>query len=295
MSIRDAKPKSALGFLTVVDHPQHGLCGGYLILSTHGRPWNSIAPHRSSRTGPNEILYGPTLEPFLYGEQIGQTLLGKARTEPLAVCTDREPVLAVRATRGTPGRAGAACAGAAGCRTFGHCTFGRWCIGGRALAGLVSRGPCHGPCPALLRFRLGCNELAVLEGADEDRRLIRERLAAVAETFDLAEPFVRIREAIEGAERAAPAPDFASPLTASQCLERAEREKGTGTFCAKHRAPRVAWSGRSGKRCLSPFPEGETEGEKLPRAIAPWTAHRAGIRRLSPNAQASICRSRSSR
>ena len=33
-----------------------------------------------------------------------------------------------------------------------------------------------------------------------------------------------------------------------------DREKGTGTFCAKHRAPTGGWSGRSGKRCLSPFP-----------------------------------------
>ena len=32
-------------------------------------------------------------------------------------------------------------------------------------------------------------------------------------------------------------------------------EKGTGTFCAKHRAPTEGWSGRPGKRCLSPFPD----------------------------------------
>ena len=33
------------------------------------------------------------------------------------------------------------------------------------------------------------------------------------------------------------------------------REKGTGTFCAKPGTSRRLVEGRSGKRCLSPFPE----------------------------------------
>ena len=40
------------------------------------------------------------------------------------------------------------------------------------------------------------------ERADEDRRLIAERLADLAESFDLAEPFQRIRDAIEEAQQA---------------------------------------------------------------------------------------------
>ena len=35
---------------------------------------------------------------------------------------------------------------------------------------------------------------------------------------------------------------------------RDSRKKVTVTFCAKHRAPTEGWSGRSGKRWLSPFP-----------------------------------------
>lgn len=88
--------KPAVGFLTVVDNPQHGLFGGYLILNLAGRPleFHCTAPIKPNRA--QQILYGPTLEAFLYGEQIGSTLLGHAKTSPLVVCTDREPVLSLR-------------------------------------------------------------------------------------------------------------------------------------------------------------------------------------------------------
>jgi len=48
--------------------------------------------------------------------------------------------------------------------------------------------------------------------------------------------------------------DRASPPPAFR-LNAPGPEKGTGTFCAKHRAPTDGWSGLSGKRCLSPFPD----------------------------------------
>ena len=95
MSASDPKSLSAIGFLTVLEHAEQGLFGGYLVLNATGRPleFHCTAPVRPNRA--QEILYGPTLAPFLYGEQIGQTLLAKAKTEPLLVCTDVEPALAV--------------------------------------------------------------------------------------------------------------------------------------------------------------------------------------------------------
>ena len=88
--------KPAIGFLTVIEHPQHGLFGGYLVLNLAGRPleFHCTAPIKPNRA--QQILYGPTLESFLYGEQIGSTLLGHAKTAPLVVCTDCEPVLSLR-------------------------------------------------------------------------------------------------------------------------------------------------------------------------------------------------------
>src|SRR5512145_191148 len=96
MSNSGKKSKPALGFLTILRHEQHGLFGGYLILNPLGRPleFHCTAPIKPNRA--QEILYGPTLDAFLYGEQIGQTLLKQAGVEPLLVCIDQETALAVR-------------------------------------------------------------------------------------------------------------------------------------------------------------------------------------------------------
>lgn len=83
-----------LGFLTVIDHEIFGLVGGYLILNPTGRP---LEFHCTSPVKPNraqEILYGNTLEPYLYGEQIARVLLSRAKTPTRFVLTDAAAVLA---------------------------------------------------------------------------------------------------------------------------------------------------------------------------------------------------------
>ena len=94
MDGKAAKSLPLLGFLTVVDSPAHGLFGGYLVLSCAGRPleFHCTAPVRASRA--QKILYGPTLEPFLYGEQIGRSLIANSKLQPSAVLTNSRPVLA---------------------------------------------------------------------------------------------------------------------------------------------------------------------------------------------------------
>ena len=64
----NALTQAAIGFLTVVDEPAHGLFGGYLILNPAGRPveFHCTAPVKPNRA--QEILYGTTLKPYLYGE-----------------------------------------------------------------------------------------------------------------------------------------------------------------------------------------------------------------------------------
>src|SRR5487761_439696 len=102
MSLSEPKPLVAIGFLTVVEHEQYGFFGGYLVLNASGRPleFHCTAPVRPNRA--QEILYGPTLEPYLYGEQIGQALLAKSQLEPLVICTDLAAVLSVREFVATP-------------------------------------------------------------------------------------------------------------------------------------------------------------------------------------------------
>ncbi len=96
------RPQTALGFLTVRNNEESGLIGGYLLLNEVGRPleFHCTAPVKPNRA--QQILFGPTLEPFLYGEQIGQTLLLKGSVEPLAVYTDVEAALSVRDFVSTP-------------------------------------------------------------------------------------------------------------------------------------------------------------------------------------------------
>jgi len=191
MSNSEVKSKPALGFLTVVEDSQHGLFGGYLVLNMAGRPleFHCTAPIKPNRA--QEILYGPTLESFLYGEQIGQTLIKQASVPPLVICTDRAPVLAAREHVETPlALVLPATAEPADEKQSG-------------VSGRVFRvDAAHREGPKLAIFRLGCNRLGLPELAEDDRRLVTERLAEIADSFDLAEPFERIRNAIEEAQQA---------------------------------------------------------------------------------------------
>jgi hypothetical protein len=184
------KSNAALGFLTVVEHAQYGLFGGYLVLNKAGRPleFHCTAPIKPNRA--QEILYGPTLESFLYGEQIGQTLINQAGVSPLLICTDQELALSAREYISTPMTLVLPPEGE-GAEAPAEGEAGRVLRLDNAHAG-----------PRLATFRLGRNRLALPERAEDDRRLIAERLADLADSFDLAEPFQRIRDAIEEAQQA---------------------------------------------------------------------------------------------
>jgi hypothetical protein len=91
------------------------------------------------------------------------------------LCTDRQPVLAVREHVALP----------------------------VALVLADDANPASGP---VVEFWLGRNRLAVAGQYADDCRVIEARISELAETFDLAEPFQRIREAIEEAQQAVRAP-----------------------------------------------------------------------------------------
>jgi hypothetical protein len=189
METRSKTPisKPALGFLTIINNPQHGFFGGYLILNMSGRPleFHCTAPIKPNRA--QEILYGPTLEAFIYGEQIGQTLLRQSSHEPLVVCTDREPALAVRQYASCP---------------VALVLPPEQSVTVASEQRIFRFDQPHGGGPKLLTFELGRNRLA-LPVKDEDQRAVIElRLNEFSELFDLAEPFGRIREAIEEAQQA---------------------------------------------------------------------------------------------
>jgi len=146
------------------------------VLNPAGRPleFHCTAPIKPNRA--QQILYGPTLEPYLFGEQIGQTLVNKGRIEPQVVCTDREPALALREFVSMP-----------------------VVLVLRSEDRSLEDEPPHGTPGGLIGFRLGRNRLAVPDSGEDAPPTITDRLSGFG--FDLAEPFERIREAIEEARR----------------------------------------------------------------------------------------------
>jgi len=185
-----------VGFLTVCEHEAQGLFGGYLILNTAGRPleFHCTAPVRPSRA--QEILYGATLRAYLYGEQIGQALLEKAKTTPLVIFTDAEPILAVRDFTSLP----VACVLPPADRAD---------AGANEPAGplRLDEGRSGPPSPFGLRlhtFQVGSQRLAVLQGHEQDAPIIVKHWEPSAADFDMLEPFGRIREALDEARRSAP-------------------------------------------------------------------------------------------
>jgi len=169
MSSASPKPTASIGFLTVVENTELGLLGGYLLLNAAARPleFHCTAPVKPSRT--QEILYGPTLRPYLFGEQIGQTLLARSKLTPVVVCTDSQPVLSAREGTHLP-------------------------------LVLVSDGISSA---ANGGFSLAKNVVSAAPGFESDERAVREAWPALADHLDLLEPFARIREALDEAQKGA--------------------------------------------------------------------------------------------
>lgn len=187
MSTGDPQSQGALGFFSVLEHEQLGLVGGYLILNPAGRPleFHCTAPIKPNRA--QQILFGPTLDSYLYGEQIGQTLLAKGSIEPWAVWTDVERALAVRDYVKLP----VAMVLGETENTTADTGVGLHEPGWRVDAP-------HRLSPHLAEFQVGRNRLAVAR--ESDKSTIAERLEHLP-GFDLSEPFARIREAVEEAHK----------------------------------------------------------------------------------------------
>lgn len=160
----------AFGFLTIVEQPEIGFLGGYLVLNARARPleFHCTAPVKPNRT--QAILYGPTLRPYLCGEQIGQALIARAKMETLLLFTDDEAAVGVREFTSVP------------------VVF----IRRQAEEPVVAS---HLPLPlgdysAALENRYSSDHPAVL-------RIWKEH----GHSLDLLEPFGRIREALKEAQK----------------------------------------------------------------------------------------------
>ncbi|RIK73299.1 MAG: hypothetical protein DCC67_18060 [Planctomycetota bacterium] len=99
MDAPTSKALPAFGFLTVLESAGHGLFGGYLVLSPQGRPLEFRCTTPVVATRAQEILYGPTLQPYLLGEVIGPALLNGAELPVAALLTDQRDMLGLALVR----------------------------------------------------------------------------------------------------------------------------------------------------------------------------------------------------
>jgi hypothetical protein len=166
---------SAIGYLTVAADAEKRLCGGYLLLNHSGRP---LEFHCTAPLAPNRaqtILYGSSLEPYLYGELIGRTLLEKGAAQVEIVLTDSPPAMSAETDRG-PRIALAANANGQSDPSP---------LAGRSLS-LVRSGE--------LGFWVSSSYV-------KETNQIFERLRSAVSLVDWLEPFERIRLALDEAHR----------------------------------------------------------------------------------------------
>jgi hypothetical protein len=184
--------ETTFGYLSTLQSPEFGYFGAYLIVSMLGRPleFHCTTPLRPSRA--QEILYGPTLQPYLLGEQISAALLSAAKLTPQLILIDQPVMLLVRPQARVP------------------------------LA-LVLAEPQHGACVASqpesddvsiasnagreraalpgVRFRVGTYDVQLPAGFEAEQPTVADLLTLLGQHVDLAEPFGRIHEAIREAQR----------------------------------------------------------------------------------------------
>ena len=179
MDAPSSKALAAFGFLTVLESSEHGLFGGYLVLSPQGRPleFRCSTPVVASRA--QEILYGPTLRPYLLTDIIGQSLIAGSEVSVEVILTDQRDMLQLALLR---------------CEEVLHV---------ERLAGDASAME-GGHEPILLGNSIefhGCRITASSTFTADAARL-RSNLEPLAANVFLAEPFERIRAALTEAQLA---------------------------------------------------------------------------------------------
>jgi hypothetical protein len=173
MTAESGKENFRLGFLTAIEVPERGFVGGLLVTNHFGRPleFQCTAPLKPNRA--QEILYGPTLIPYVLGDLIGRTLIEKVGVKPHLVLTERNDLLPMRELVSIP----VACFDEQPASNEG------------ASQETPSPGEQSG-------CRLGRQILRFHAAHAEDQSIAQKGAASVPQDADLREPFERVREAL---------------------------------------------------------------------------------------------------
>ena len=172
MSDKGKGSSRQIGFLTAIELPQGGYVGGLLVTNHLGRPleFQCTAPVKPNRT--QEILYGPTLVPFLLSEVIGSTLIEKATVKPDLVLTEQEEILDLSERIDIP------------------VAYLNPNIGGMSVEQIPLTGE---------TLRLGQQTLRIYSEHSNDEKTLKKISENIPEEADLYEPFERVREALKEA------------------------------------------------------------------------------------------------
>ena len=170
MSQTNAHDALRLGFLAAIELPDRGHVGGLLVTNHLGRPleFQCTAPVKANRT--QEILYGPTLVPYLLCELIGRTLLEKVGVKPQLVLTDDSRLLELREHAAMP----------------------------VAVLETPEQGQTEAPRreAGTAPLRLGLKHVALHPDFAGDAQIIEQARQRLSGDVDLGEPLQRVREAL---------------------------------------------------------------------------------------------------
>lgn len=159
-----------LGFLAVLQD-QTGWLGGYLVTNGWGRP---LEFRLTTAVQPNRVqsaLYGSTLTEYLHADVIGKTLVEKTGTKPDLIVTDSLPALALRSRIEIP------------------------------VIAIVAPGTTLAPDAITFAHARSPGGLLLPARFAVDRDVVAQLLERVDSAVDLAEPFARIREAVNEARK----------------------------------------------------------------------------------------------
>jgi hypothetical protein len=187
MTRESSRRETTFGYLSALESEEYGFFGGYLLLSGDGRPleFHCTAPVRPNRA--QQILYGPTLGPYLLGEQIGRTLVREAETEPRLVLTDQIAVLCLRSQLEVP------IVYVVGSADSDENTA----IHSDDASAHAAAGAQAKPEP----FYLQGNRCELAPAYESEKELVVTLLTELVQRVELMEPFGRIHEAIREAQR----------------------------------------------------------------------------------------------
>ncbi|SFI27300.1 hypothetical protein [Planctomicrobium piriforme] len=159
-----------LGFLRVALTDQ-GYVGGLLVTNHLGRPleFQCTTPVRANRT--QQILYGPTLEPFIYAELIGKTLFERLGVKPQLIIVAQENLLDLRRQVDVP------------------------------VISLIENAG-QKELPDQLRVSLGCQTFKLHAEFGEDLERLNAMQKRIPAEADMLEPLERVNDALKETLRA---------------------------------------------------------------------------------------------